>query len=147
MDSSERMAGLLDHRCASMPDFVRTRTYTADIQGFSDGNDNYRVTLYGAAFSTAKNQFLARITRTDRSELSLDLNDSSWGDDTSGYPALWVYLPNGHWLQISGGALAEAPGANGRIDANGSGSVWYSDDSPYANMPKYCSLRLTFTRR
>jgi hypothetical protein len=130
-----------------MPDPVRTKTYTADIESFAAGSENYAVTLYDAAFLPdtgllSGNRFLA--SRNGSGALSFDLNEP-FGDVF--FPRIWVYHSNGHWLQIAGAAQGTVGSGYGRIDADGSGPVWYSDDLPYADMPKYCSFRLTFTRR
>ena len=144
-------------RCGSIPDYAKRRTYTADINNLGD---HYAVRLYDAAFltnssgvsygcgdapqphfgSAACHQF---ILTGDAKALAVTAQaQDEWRDSE-----IWEALPDGFLLAITGRATGLA--RDGRIEATGTGSLWYGNGLP-ASTDYGCQvdpLRFTLTPR
>jgi hypothetical protein len=154
IDAGERTDGL---SCSSVPDSATRRSYTADIV---DLGDRYAVKLYDAAFLAdhslvsygcgdvrlplagypACHQFMLTgdaggITITSRAE-----------DEWRGLE-VWEALPDGFLIVIGGRATGAV--RDGRIEATGTGSLWYGNGLPASTYYgcKVNALRYTFTLR
>lgn len=143
--------------CESMPDYATRRTYTADI---NDLGDHYAVSLYDAAFLTnsstvsygcgdtpqpqfgnmACHQF---ILTGDAKALAVTAQaQDEWRDSE-----IWEALPDGFLLAITGRATGLA--RDGRIEATGTGSLWYGNGLPASTFYgcRVDALRFTLTPR
>jgi len=150
------VAATSEPRCQSVPAYATRRTYTADIH---DLGDHYVVNLYDATFLAdgtrvsygcvdrrlpydgACHQFL--MSRDGSSTLLVTITPE---DDWRG-SEIWEVLPDGHLLQIHGRATGSA--RDDRLEAAGTGGLWYGDGLP-ASTVFACGpgeLRLTLTRR
>jgi hypothetical protein len=144
-------------RCESVPDYATRRTYTADI---NDLGDHYAVRLYDAAFLTnssgvsygcgdppqpqfgnvACHQF---ILTGDAKALAVTAQaQDEWRDSE-----IWEALPDGFLLAITGRATGLA--RDGRIEATGTGSLWYGNGLPASSYYgcQVDALRFTLTPR
>ena len=142
-------------RCGAVPDYAKRRTYTADIH---DLGGRYAVKLYDATFlrdgprigygcsdrrlppDGVCNQFLM-MREENIVSVTITPEDEWRGSE------IWEVLPDGYLLAIQGSATGSA--GNGRIEASGTGGVWYGNGIPASNVAG-CSLgdlRLNFTRR
>jgi hypothetical protein len=142
--------------CAAVPDYAKGRTYTADIH---DLGGSYAVKLYDATFlrdgpridygcsdrrlpsGGICHQFL--MLREGNVTVSVTMTSE---DDWRG-SEIWEVLPDGYLLQIHGRATGSV--GRGRIEASGTGGVWYGNGLPASNVAG-CSqgdLHLNFTRR
>jgi hypothetical protein len=143
-------------RCGAVPDYAKRRTYTADIH---DLGGSYAVKLYDATFlrdgprigygcsdrrlppGGVCNQFL--MMREGNFTVSVTMTPE---DDWRG-SEIWEVLPDGYLLAIHGHATGSA--GSERIEASGTGGVWYGNGIPASNFAG-CSqgdLHLNFTRR
>jgi|SoiMethySBSTD1v2_1073268.scaffolds.fasta_scaffold229589_3 hypothetical protein len=144
-------------RCEAIPGYATRRTYTADV---NDLGDRYAVRLYDAAFLTnsssvsygcgdtpqpqfgnvACNQF---ILTGDTKALAVTAQaQDEWRDSE-----IWEALPDGFLLAITGRATGLA--RDRRIEATGTGSLWYGNGLP-ASTAYACqvdALRFTLTPR
>lgn len=143
-------------RCGAVPDYAKRRTYTADIH---DLGGSYAVKLYDATFlkdgprigygcsdrrlppGGVCHQFLMMRDGNFTVSVTMTPEDEWRGSE------IWEVLPDGYLLAIQGRATRSA--GNGRIEASGTGSVWYGNGIPASNSAG-CGqgdLHLTFTRR
>ena len=152
IDAGDRVDGRL---CSSIPETSTRRVYTADIVHIGP---HHAVKLYDAKFlsdsstvgygcgdvrlpqtgNAACHQFMLD---GDANALNLSLQPQ---DDWRG-SEIWEGIPDGFVLAITGSASGAM--TNGRIEANGSGSLWYGNGLPastfYACTTR--ALRFTFT--
>jgi len=143
-------------RCEAVPEYAKRRTYTADID---DLGGSYAVKLYDATF--LRDGPRVRYGCTDRRlppggvchqflmmrEGNLTVSVTITPEDEWRGSEIWEVLPDGYLLAIYGRASGSA--GNGRIEASGSGGVWYGNGIPAPNFAA-CSegdLHLNFTRR
>ena len=140
-----------------IPDYATRRTYTADI---NDLGERYAVSLYDAAFLTnssrvdygcgdpphpqfgnvACHQF---ILTGDAKALAVRAQaQDEWRDSE-----IWEALPDGFLLAITGRATGLA--RDGRIEATGTGSLWYGNGLPASTFYgcDVAALRFTLTPR
>jgi hypothetical protein len=144
-------------RCEGVPPHARRRVYTADINSF---RDYYAVSLYEATFlkdgrsigygcsdrrlemAGVCHQFIMRRGGEDGT-VSVEMNPE---DEWRGAEIWEVLIEEGRLLQLHG--LATGTARSGRIEAVGSGGIWYGTGLP---APDYsaCSgeMAWTFTRR
>ena len=144
-------------RCESVPGYATRRTYTADV---NDLGDHYAVRLYDAAFLTnasgvsygcgdpphprfnnvACHHFLLT---GDANALAV----TAQGQDEWRDSEIWEALPDGFLLAITGRATGRV--RDGRIEATGTGGLWYGNGLP-ASTVYACqvdALRLVLTPR
>ena len=144
-------------RCETVPEHARRRTYTADIHAHGD---SYAVQLYDATFLAdgtrvgygcrdrrlpvdgVCHQFL--ITRDGSETLFVNIVPE---DEWRGSEIWEVLVQDGRLLQIHGQATGTA--RDGRIEAAGTGGLWYGNGLP-ATISSGCGpgdLYLNFARR
>jgi hypothetical protein len=147
-------------RCETVPEHARRRTYTADIHAHGD---SYAVQLYDAtfladgprvgygchdrrlpvdSFYAICHQFL--ITRDGSETLFVNIEPE---DEWRGSEIWEVLVQDGRLLEIGGQATGTA--RDGRIEAAGTGGLWYGNGLPATNLSA-CGpgdLYLQFARR
>ena len=149
--------GRTGSRCGSIPDRAFKRSYTADIQ---EVGAHCAVKLYDASFLADSSKVGygcgdARLPQSgnpichqflltgDATALNLTLEAE---DDWRG-SEIWEMLQEAFVLQITGRAAGAM--SDGRIEATGTGSLWYGNGLP-ASQFYGCqseSMRFTFTPR
>ena len=144
-------------RCESVPAYATHREYTADID---DLGDRYAVKLFDAAFLADGSNFGygCRDPRLPQSghaschqflltgdanalTLTVQAQDEWRGSE------IWEGLPDGFVLEIIGRAAGTV--RDGRIEATGTGSIWYGNGLP-ATTSAGCqsdALKFTFSPR
>jgi len=142
--------------CGSIPDYATRRTYTADIDNLGD---QYAVRLYDATFladssrvsygcavpapqfgNMACHQFLLS---NDAGALTVAAQaQDEWRDSE-----IWEDLRDGFVLEITGRASGRL--RDGRIEATGTGSLWYGNGLPASTFYgcQVDALRFTFAPR
>jgi hypothetical protein len=141
----------------SIPDYATRRTYTADI---NDLGDHYAVRLYDATFLADSSRMGygcgdARLPQSGNAVChqflltgeAKALAVTAQPQDEWRGSEIWEALPDGFLLQITGRATGVARDA--RIEATGTGRLWYGNGLPASTFYscQVDALRFTLTPR
>ena len=140
-------------QCESVPAYATRRQYTADID---DLGDHYAVKLYDAAFlaDSAGVGYGCRDSRLPQSGLAAchqflltgnadALTVTARAEDDWRGSEIWEALPDGFLLAITGRATGRV--REGRIEATGTGSIWYGNGLPASTFYGCQSAALRYT--